>query len=121
TAPDRPPAPADRRGAGGRGAGPRGLPAAPAPGQGRRRVGARAADRLGPGRPVGQPVDRDRQVGVVLRPARQGPALIKYLGSKRALVPVLGEIVATLEARTAVDLFTGTTRVAQEFKRRGVH
>ena len=27
----------------------------------------------------------------------------------------------TVEARTAVDLFTGTTRVAQEFKRRGLH
>jgi adenine-specific DNA-methyltransferase len=47
--------------------------------------------------------------------------LIKYLGSKRALVPVLGDIAETLGARTAVDLFTGTTRVAQEFKRRGIH
>jgi len=44
--------------------------------------------------------------------------MIKYLGSKRALVPVLGDIAERLEARTAVDLFTGTTRVAQEFKRR---
>ena len=47
--------------------------------------------------------------------------MIKYLGSKRLLVPVLGEIAAAVEARTAVDLFTGTTRVAQEFKRRGLH
>ena len=47
--------------------------------------------------------------------------MIKYLGSKRALVPVLGEIATTVGARTAVDLFTGTTRVAQEFKRRGLH
>jgi adenine-specific DNA-methyltransferase len=46
--------------------------------------------------------------------------LIKYIGSKRTLVPVLGDIVQAVEARTAVDLFTGTTRVAQEFKRRGV-
>lgn len=46
--------------------------------------------------------------------------MIKYLGSKRTLVPVLGTIAAALEARTAVDLFTGTTRVAQEFKRRGL-
>ena len=46
--------------------------------------------------------------------------MIKYLGSKRTLVPVLGEIASAVEARTAVDLFTGTTRVAQEFKRRGV-
>ncbi len=46
--------------------------------------------------------------------------MIKYLGSKRALVPVLGAIASAVEARTAVDLFTGTTRVAQEFKRRGL-
>ncbi|MDR7363834.1 DNA adenine methylase [Nocardioides marmoribigeumensis] len=46
--------------------------------------------------------------------------MIKYLGSKRTLVPVLGEIAAAVGARTALDLFTGTTRVAQEFKRRGV-
>jgi adenine-specific DNA-methyltransferase len=47
--------------------------------------------------------------------------VIKYLGSKRALVPVLGEIAEAAQARTAVDLFTGTTRVAQELKRRGLH
>lgn len=45
--------------------------------------------------------------------------MIKYLGSKRRLVPVLGELMARAGARTALDLFTGTTRVAQEFKRRG--
>jgi len=46
--------------------------------------------------------------------------VIKYLGSKRVLVPVLGEIATRAQATTAVDLFTGTTRVAQEFKRRGI-
>lgn len=46
--------------------------------------------------------------------------MIKYLGSKRTLVPVLGDIAERVGARTAVDLFTGTTRVAQEFKRRGL-
>jgi adenine-specific DNA-methyltransferase len=46
--------------------------------------------------------------------------VIKYLGSKRALVPVLGDIAERVEARTAVDLFTGTTRVAQDLKRRGL-
>jgi adenine-specific DNA-methyltransferase len=46
--------------------------------------------------------------------------VIKYIGSKRVLVPVLGGIAAAAEASTAVDLFTGTTRVAQEFKRRGI-
>lgn len=47
--------------------------------------------------------------------------MIKYLGSKRLLVPVLGTLADAVEARTAVDLFSGTTRVAQEFKRRGLH
>lgn len=46
--------------------------------------------------------------------------MIKYLGSKRTLVPVLGDMATAVGARTAVDLFTGTTRVAQEFKRRGL-
>ncbi len=46
--------------------------------------------------------------------------MIKYIGSKRTLVPVLGDLAAASGARTAVDLFTGTTRVAQEFKRRGL-
>ena len=47
--------------------------------------------------------------------------MIKYLGSKRVLAPVLGDIADAVGARTALDLFTGTTRVAQEFKRRGLH
>ncbi len=47
--------------------------------------------------------------------------MIKYLGSKRRLVPVLGELLTRAGATTAVDLFTGTTRVAQEWKRRGAH
>jgi len=47
--------------------------------------------------------------------------LIKYLGSKRRLAPVLGAMVAAAQAKTALDLFTGTTRVAQEMKRRGLH
>lgn len=45
--------------------------------------------------------------------------VIKYLGSKRRLVPVLGELARRVGARTALDLFTGTTRVAQELKRAG--
>ena len=47
--------------------------------------------------------------------------MIKYLGSKRTLVPVLGALASATGARSAVDLFTGTTRVAQELKRRGLH
>ena len=46
--------------------------------------------------------------------------MIKYLGSKRTLVAVLGAIAQAAEAKTAVDLFTGTTRVAQEFKSNGL-
>ena len=46
--------------------------------------------------------------------------MIKYLGSKRTLVPVLGDLAVAAGACTALDLFTGTTRVAQELKRRGI-
>jgi adenine-specific DNA-methyltransferase len=46
--------------------------------------------------------------------------MIKYLGSKRLLAPVIGDVAEAIGARTAVDLFTGTTRVAQELKRRGL-
>ena len=45
--------------------------------------------------------------------------MIKYLGSKRRLIPVLSRICDAAGARTALDLFTGTTRVAQAFKERG--
>ncbi len=47
--------------------------------------------------------------------------MIKYIGSKRRLVPVLARICQAAGARTALDLFTGTTRVAQAFKAQGVH
>jgi len=45
--------------------------------------------------------------------------VIKYLGSKRRLVPELTSLFQASGARTALDLFTGTTRVAQAFKRAG--
>ena len=45
--------------------------------------------------------------------------MIKYLGSKRRLVPVLTELFRLSGAETALDLFTGTTRVAQAFKHCG--
>jgi adenine-specific DNA-methyltransferase len=45
--------------------------------------------------------------------------VIKYLGSKRRLVPVLVRLCEAADARTAIDLFTGTTRVAQAFKHAG--
>ena len=47
--------------------------------------------------------------------------MIKYIGSKRRLVPVLARICQASGATTALDLFTGTTRVAQAFKAQGVH
>jgi adenine-specific DNA-methyltransferase len=47
--------------------------------------------------------------------------VIKYIGSKRRLVPVLAELFERSGAHTAVDLFTGTTRVAQAFKAAGGH
>ena len=45
--------------------------------------------------------------------------MIKYLGSKRRLVPVLGDLQRGRRGDGGLDLFTGTTRVAQEWKRRG--
>jgi len=45
--------------------------------------------------------------------------MIKYLGSKRRLVPTLARIAEAAGTRTAVDLFTGTTRVAQALKQLG--
>ena len=45
---------------------------------------------------------------------------IKYLGSKRALVDTIGRIAEATGAEDAIDLFTGTTRVAQALKSRGI-
>ncbi len=45
--------------------------------------------------------------------------MIKYLGSKRRLVPVLTDLFERSGARTTLDLFTGTTRVAQAVKNAG--
>jgi adenine-specific DNA-methyltransferase len=46
--------------------------------------------------------------------------VIKFLGSKRTLVPVIGAVAAALPVRSAADLFAGTTRVGQELRRRGI-
>ncbi len=46
--------------------------------------------------------------------------VIKYLGSKRRLVPVLTVLAQASGARTGLDLFCGTTRVAQAWKRLGI-
>ena len=47
--------------------------------------------------------------------------MIKYLGSKRRLVPALAVLAGASGARTALDLFCGTTRVSQAFKGQGIH
>ncbi|MCL4213970.1 MAG: DNA adenine methylase [Gemmatimonadales bacterium] len=48
--------------------------------------------------------------------------MIKYLGSKRRLVPRIVVLVSAIPgARTVLDLFTGSTRVAQGLKRAGFH
>jgi adenine-specific DNA-methyltransferase len=45
--------------------------------------------------------------------------VIKYLGSKRRLVPVIARMVGALQVGRVLDLFTGTTRVAQACKALG--
>jgi len=47
--------------------------------------------------------------------------VIKYLGSKRTLVPLIEQVVALLPVHSACDLFAGTTRVGQAMRRRGLH
>ena len=47
--------------------------------------------------------------------------MIKYLGSKRTLLPLIGGVVAALkDAHTAIDLFSGTSRVGHALKRAGL-
>ena len=46
--------------------------------------------------------------------------MIKYIGSKRRLVPVLTGMLAASGGRAGLDLFTGTTRVAQAMKALGM-
>ena len=47
--------------------------------------------------------------------------MIKYLGSKRTLVPQIARIVRGLPIESAADLFAGTTRVGQALRRLGLH
>jgi adenine-specific DNA-methyltransferase len=46
--------------------------------------------------------------------------VIKYLGSKRRLVTLIGTLARRTEATSACDLFAGTTRVGQELRRAGM-
>ena len=47
--------------------------------------------------------------------------MIKYLGSKRKIVPHILMQIQQLPVRSVCDLFTGTTRVAQACKRGGMY
>jgi len=46
--------------------------------------------------------------------------VIKYLGSKRTLLPTITNLAKATGATSALDLFTGTTRVAASFKSLGM-
>jgi adenine-specific DNA-methyltransferase len=46
--------------------------------------------------------------------------MIKYLGSKRKIIPHIIEETNKLKLNSACDLFTGTTRVAQAFRESGI-
>ena len=46
--------------------------------------------------------------------------MIKYIGSKRTLVPLIRAAAAELPVRTACDLFAGTTRVGQALRMLGL-
>ena len=54
-------------------------------------------------------------------PADLLPSMIKYLGSKRVLLPRIVEVVRALgpEVRSVIDLFSGTSRVGHVLKREG--
>jgi adenine-specific DNA-methyltransferase len=45
--------------------------------------------------------------------------VIKYIGSKRALAPAIERVARRLPIASAADLFAGTTRVGQAFRRAG--
>jgi adenine-specific DNA-methyltransferase len=45
---------------------------------------------------------------------------IKYIGSKRSLLPNIGSQIQQLNVKTAIDVFTGTTRVAQFLRQMGI-
>lgn len=44
---------------------------------------------------------------------------IKYTGSKNKIIPIILELVKPLKIKTVLDGFSGTTRVAQAFKKSG--
>jgi len=65
--------------------------------------------RLRSGSRLGARATRDKEV-----------RLIKYIGSKRLLIPRLVRVLMVGAPRTALDLFSGTSRVGHALKREGV-
>src|SRR5438046_10387008 len=63
-----------------------------------------------------------RSVRSIAPTGPQGPeaSMIKYIGSKRLLVPRIVRAILRDEPRTALDLFSGTSRVGHALKREGV-
>ena len=47
--------------------------------------------------------------------------MVKYIGSKRTLVPHIERLVSRLPVHSACDLFAGTTRVGQALRGLGLH
>lgn len=47
-------------------------------------------------------------------------SVVKYIGSKRVLVPVIEELARRLPIETVCDVFAGTTRVGQGLRRAGL-
>lgn len=46
--------------------------------------------------------------------------MVKYIGSKRVLAPLLGRLAELLPVEAACDVFAGTTRVGQAFREAGL-
>jgi adenine-specific DNA-methyltransferase len=47
--------------------------------------------------------------------------VVKYIGSKRVLVPVIERLARRLPIESVCDVFAGTTRVGQSLRRAGLH
>lgn len=45
---------------------------------------------------------------------------VQYLGSKAKIVTQISTLAKSVDAKTAIDVFTGTTRVAQAFRQNGI-
>jgi len=78
-------------------------------------------------RPAGTPSGETQRIGpsnrkdaAALAGSHRFPPSTRYQGSKRKLLGWIGEQLAPLEFRTALDLFSGTASVAYLLKSRGI-